>query len=119
MTRFFAPVYMALHELGVGYQDARAMDISVAATYLGAREVPDDGRPAVAAAPTVIEPSVEYDPELTPNWVDEEGNPAPAVAPKGIRRPKWWKGDKAAFQSMTQAEVELAREHDRHTGKGG
>lgn len=111
MTRFYAPVYMALQELGVGYLDARAMDISVAATYLGMSSSRSES-PVAAPAPP---PPVEFSEEETPNWVDEEGNPAPASSAHGIRPPKFWRGDNAAFQSMTAAEVEMANEHRRRT----
>jgi hypothetical protein len=38
------------------------------------------------------------------------------LAPPGVRRPKWWKGDKAAFESNVRAQEQLNERAQRQLG---
>ena len=86
----YAPAYAALLSLGVQPDAADRMDISTAAYLLG-RTGGDSA-----------------DETLT----DAEGNPAPATSSHGIRKPKWWRGDRQAFQDMQQASRDIASFRD-------
>lgn len=83
----YTPLYAALFRRGISQHDARQMDITLVALTLG---IPADASQVIDV------------PILGP-----DGERVPATAPPGIKRPKWWRGDKAAFTSSQQAGGQL------------
>jgi hypothetical protein len=67
------------------------MDISVLAGILGTEVEIEEPAP-VAEEPILL----------------DDGTVAPATAPVGIKPPKWWKGNQAAFDSSVTAMGQVA-----------
>lgn len=70
------------------------MDISVLAVVLGLA--------TGEVTPAEVEAGVVEDPILL-----DDGSVAPATAPIGIKPPKWWKGNQAAFDSTVIAQQQM------------
>jgi hypothetical protein len=86
--------------VGIKPHEADLMDISVVADFLGVH-------PAATEA------------ELAPAPLLDDGTVPAATAPRGIRPPKWWRGDAAAFRSSVAAQREQAETPGSMEGGGG
>jgi hypothetical protein len=92
----FTPLYRSLLTVyGIKEHEARQMDITNVALTLG---VPAHG---------VQGPSLADVMEQAPTPTTPEGEHIPGTAPPNIPPPRWWRGNRAAFQSSVGAASDL------------
>lgn len=99
----YTPLYRMLRMRGITQHEADLMDITNVALELGVSAHGPDGRAVDDLGPIV----------------GPDGEPVPGTAPVGIKPPSWWRGNRAAFRSSTQAGTQLAGEQGGMNGGSG
>jgi hypothetical protein len=87
----YTPLYRMLRMRGISQHDADLMDITNVALELG-----------LTAPGPAGQTSDDMGPILGP-----DGLPVAGTAPVGMRPPRWWRGNRAAYQSSRRAMGQL------------